>query len=657
MPFWWRRRRRYWFTNNKRFRRRKRKYPFRRRRFYKRRRTTKLNRRRRRRHRKVRKKKQTITVKQWQPDSIRRCKIKGIDIAVLGAEGTQFNCYTTVRNDYVQPKVPYGGGFGVQNFTLRYLYEEYTLHNNIWTATNIQKELCRYLRCRLTFFRHPNQDFIVAYSRQPPHNIDKYTFPSTHPHQMLLDKRKKIILSQQSKQNGKYFVTMNIKPPKQMLTKWFFSKNFAPQSLFLLKSTVANFRYSHLSGKNQNLLVNITSLNPGFYHNGNWAQVSTKYLPYSTISLPLTYKYKDKTGTEKTGQLNPTTYNESVNITKGFFSQPFLFATQVLTPQLHPTATIPLVGGRYNPTIDDGVGNQIYLHSILTESWPPKEDKSLIIEGLPLWLGLWGYLTFVRTIKNIDYLRSSVVVLKSKYIYIYPQQGAGTYYIPLDMDYIQGKKPYDLPISESEKNRWYPDTTWQTKSLNAIVESGPYVPKLSDETYSTWELKFKYCFYFKWGGSHLPEEPVKDPNALDTYNVPDTLKKTIQIINPEKQTTESIIHPWDLRRGLIKETALKRMCDHLETDSEFEPITEDHPKKKKRKGAALQNPEEETQEIQNCLQNLCEQSTLQEQPEDLQQLIIKQQQYQQTLKYNILKLIFDLKEKQKQLQLQTGLLE
>ena len=474
---------------------------------------------------------------------------------------------------------------------------------------------------------------------------------------MLLEKRKKILLSQASKPNGKYFKRITIKPPKQMLSKWFFTKNFAPQTLFVLKATVANFRHSHLSGKNQNLLVNIVSLNPSFYHNGNWSQSAHRYYPYSTISLPLTYEYKDKTGKTQTANLNPNSYNEDVDYKKGFFSNPFIFATTIKTRGGTPTATIPLLGGRYNPTKDDGVGNQIYLHSTLTESWPPKEDKSLILEGLPLWLGLWGYLQYVRTIKNIDYLKSSVVVLKSDYIYAFPQEGAGKYYIPIDIDFAQGKKPYDVPISESEKARWYPDTSWQKKTLNAIAESGPYVPKLSDETYSTWELKYKYSFQFKWGGSHLPEGPVKDPNALDTYNVPDTFKSAIQIINPEKQTTETIIHPWDVRRGLIKETALKRMCEHLEIDSEFEPLAEGSPPKKKRKGAAFQNPQEEIQEIQSCLQNLCEQSTSPEQEESLQQLIHKQQEYQRNLKYSILKLIFDLKDKQKQLQLQTGLLE
>ncbi len=100
---------------------------------------------------------------------------------VLGAEGTQMDCFTQQRELYVPPKVPWGGGFGVENITLEYLYEENKFKNNIWTASNIAKDLVRYLGCAVEFFRHPDTDFVVSYNRQPPHKIDKFTYPQTHP--------------------------------------------------------------------------------------------------------------------------------------------------------------------------------------------------------------------------------------------------------------------------------------------------------------------------------------------------------------------------------------------------------------------------------------------------------------------------------------------
>ncbi len=195
MPFWWNRRKKPWYGI--RFRRRwRRRWPKRRRRkIYKRRRARKPYRRHRRRRYKVRRKKRKITVQQWQPDSIKKCKIKGVGTAVLGAEGTQMNCYTAEKNKYVPPKVPWGGGLGLENFTLKYLYEEYNFKNNIWTASNKYKDLCRYTGTSVTFFRHPETDFVVAYNTQPPNTFNKYTYPAMHPQMLLLEKHKRIILS------------------------------------------------------------------------------------------------------------------------------------------------------------------------------------------------------------------------------------------------------------------------------------------------------------------------------------------------------------------------------------------------------------------------------------------------------------------------------
>ncbi len=58
----------------------------------------------------------------------------------MGSEGRQFSCYTVVKNKYWPPKVPSGGNFGCEKYTLAYLYEEYKFGNNIWTKTNISKE-------------------------------------------------------------------------------------------------------------------------------------------------------------------------------------------------------------------------------------------------------------------------------------------------------------------------------------------------------------------------------------------------------------------------------------------------------------------------------------------------------------------------------------
>nr|UHM27184.1 MAG: ORF1 [Torque teno midi virus] len=664
MPFWWNRRKKPWYGwrfKTRRYRRRR--WPRRRRRtLYKRRRTRRANRRRRRRKYKVKRKKKQIIVRQWQPQSIRKCKITGIEPLVVGAEGAQIDCYTLTKTDYVPPKVPWGGGFGIENFSLKYLYSEYSYHNNYWTSSNSQKDLCRYMGCKITVFRHDYIDFILSYDTQPPHVLNKYTFPACHPHQQLLQKHHKIILSKLSNPNGKYHKTFRIRPPKQMLSKWFFTKAFAPHSLVVLKVAAANFRHANLSGKNTNMLVSLHSLNLSFYKNPDWAQQKTSgpYMPYNQIQNNLQYVVViNKVETQKTMSLTSTSsYSDSIDYDKGWFNPMFLQAKYIGTKG-SPTATHQIIAARYNPNIDDGVGNQIYCVSTLASTYdPPRTDKQLLIEGLPLWLGLYGYYSFVKAVKTEDFLKAHVIVLSSKSLYCYPEIGSCTRYVFIDFDYITGKKPYDQVITTQQKKLWYPDMHWQKKSMNAIVESGPFIPKLSEETYSTWEINSRYSFYFKWGGAQTDEPNIKNPEELPTYDVPDSMPKAIQIVNPEKQAPETILHPWDYRRGFIKEKALKRMCTNLETDSEFQYSPETTPKKKQRMQATLPNPQQENQEIKSCLLSLCEENTWQEAKEgNLQQLIQQQQQQQQKVKYNMLKLLIDLKEKQRMLQYHTGLLD
>ncbi len=587
---------------------------------------------------------------------------------VLGAEGKQCVCYTNVKNATTPPKAPGGGGFGCEQFSLESLYTDFLFRKNVWTKTNILKDLCRFLYCKVTFYRHPETDFIVAYHRQPPFEISKDIYTMCHPVNMLLAKHKIIIPSKFTNPKGKSKIKKHIKPPKQMLTKWFFSKQFSDFGLLLLSGSALNLRYSHLSASNENLLINITSLNPKFYQHTNWAAAhahTSPYKPYDNISSALQYKAYVREGgklVEKTFNLPDritTDADVAISYDKGWFSSPILKAIEWTVKPI-PQAIRNIIYGRYNPTRDKGTGNKIYIISILADTWnSPTHDKQVVLEDLPLWLGVYGYISYLQTIKPDDWLASSIVVLVSEAIYCYNMIGACTMWAPIDGEYIDGKKPYDLPITQLEKTKWYPNYKWQLKTLNSIVESGPFVPQYSEEKYSTWELKYHYDFCFKWGGPAMPEKDVKNPKDLRIYDVPDKQLGRIQICNPAKQSTETIFHPWDSRRGLIKEKALKRMCQHLETDTEFECSSEEGapPKKKERQGAALQNPYQEEEEIQQCLQTLCKENTCQEETQEVQQLIKQQQDHQQQLKYHILKLLIDLKTKQRQLQLHTGMVE
>nr|UHK04628.1 MAG: ORF1 [Torque teno midi virus] len=665
MPFWWRRRRRYWWGRYRNKRRAR--WPKRRRRRPRyRRKTRRFTRRGRRKRRKVRRKRKAINIKQWQPESIVNCKIKGYTATIVGAQGRQMFCYTAHKTESVAPKTPYGGGFAYDVFSLKYLFEEWVFHNNIWTASNLLKELCRYLRVRMTFYRDPKTDFIIAFDIQPPFNLTKWTYPALHPHQMLLQKHKIILLSKSHNPKGKLYKRISVRPPKQMINKWFFSSSFSPYPLIAIKATSCNLQYSFIGCCNENPQVGFYYINHGFFQNANWGQATTSYyLPRDNLAIPQTYK--DDKGTfnvPDTTHQNDFTgtspqYYLSVSYEYGWFNKRATHSKVYIGTV--EAGIQPFNVAFYNPYLDKGDQNEIYLTSILTKTWdPPKTDTSLYLSGLPLWMGLYGFVSYVKQIKEKEnVLDEYVLVIRSPAIFPYSQIGAGNFYMPISQNFMDGYGPSKQPPTAKMKRLWYPTLRHQIDILNIFVTAGPYIQKYNDQKESNWELKSKYCFYFKWGGSYHTEKEVQDPTKQDTYDVPDKFTSAIQITNPEIQTTETIIHPWDYRRGYIKESAIKRMCENFSVDSDISTDAEEPQKKKpKREGPQLCIPGQKDPETQRCLRYLFEESTCQDPKtqEEMQALILQQQHQQLELKRNLLHLLTELKQQQKMLQLQTGML-
>nr|UHK05299.1 MAG: ORF1 [Torque teno midi virus] len=674
MPFWWKRRKRPWF-GRWRWRKRYNRYKNRKtRKRYARRRPRRFTRRRRRRRRKykVRRKRPTITLKQWQPDSVVFCKIKGQELLILGAEGRQMRLFTDVKGDTVPPRTPTGGGSAYWVPTLGYLYSELKFHANIWTKSNIYKDLCRYLKVKITAFRHPSIDFILQYDRQPPYNVNKTTYMSTHPQQLLQQKHHKVILSTQTNPNGKLYKKFTVRPPKLMIQKWFFTDAFSKYPLLLLKASAADFKYSYLQCCNENQQLNMYYLDILFYLNGNYASTTTRggYLPYATAPTgKSTWTVKYISGKREQIQIDTTNYNTSISYTSGWFTSKLLRAIALWhdtlrtteEEQKNPSANLPVNNCIYNPNLDSGKDNMIFLHSIHKESWaPPTTDLELIIPNVPLWLGLWGLFDYVNKIKNSskdEFLKTHIVGLRSTALLYLPQSGSSKTIVPLDKAFINGNTFFDQIPTYHDKQFWYPTCLNQQQILNAIVETGPFVPKLGNITNSTWELKINYNFQFKWGGPHITDPEIMDPKNQGHWDDdPRPNNATVQIKNPEKQKSESFIQPWDLRRGFIKESALKRVYENLSIDTSFQPTeTGSPPKAKKRKLPTVKTQEQKNKKVLSCLHSLYEESTCQDQtPQTLQQLIQQQQEQQHQLKRNILQLIFDLKRRQELLQLQSG---
>lgn len=570
-------------------------------------------------------------------------------------------CYTDDKDDWVPARAPGGGGFGVEVYTLSYLYDQYKLKQNIWTKSNALTDLVRFTGVKIKLFRHPIVDFVVSYSRMPPFKLTVDTYMNAHPLSLLLSKHRVIVPSRKTRPNGKPFVILRIKPPKLMLTSWYFQESFANEKLFQLSAAACDLRYPHLSCCNTNQLISLLTIDIQFYTQGNWgnAQPTPGRQYYNpTGNMKPSLEITTPKGETKTVTVTQTTYAESVSFTQGWFQPLLLSAIKVKSQEVQPIGAL-----RYNPTLDDGRNNSVWFSSILTASYDrPRTDKNLIIENVPLWKALFGFANFVQKVKGEkNFLKSYVLLVSSPYIFPFKNIGTQNYHMPIDRSFVDGKGPYNDYLTTDKKTKWFPTLEHQQESINAFIKCGPFVPKLENQKDSTWELYIKYYFFFKWGGGPLPDEKAADPSQQVTYEPSSAIRQATQIINPEKQKISKMLHSWDYRRGVITKTALKRMYEDGETDTDFQADADSRhmlpPAPKKTKN--LQTEEDQEKEVQACLLSLYEEPIFQETEEtpNLLNLIQQQQQQQQQLKLNLLQLISNLKAKQRMLQLQTGLLD
>lgn len=488
-------------------------------------------------------------------------------------------------------------------------------------------------------------------------SITKHTYPDTHPQKLLLSRHKRIIPSRITQPNGKSRVTFRIKPSKVTLAKWFFQEHLADTGLCMIQAAACSLPYAHIGSESQNQIINVFGLNTALYKFGDWGAAQTNYKPYD--NPPQIIQYKTAGITAPQTFTLPVTYAQAVDYNTGWFNSKWLQATSITTPE---ALALPILAFSYNAQIDDGEGNNVWFKSTLVKNYDqPKSDLDMIISNMPIWQCLYGYTDFIRVVKpDPNLLDSYVILIQSKYVLPFSGHGTGNYWMPIDANFVKGNNPYGAPVYSEQKKKWFPRVKHQQETINAFVKSGPYIPRYENQRKSTWELHAFYTFYLKLGGTFTEEEAVVDPKKQGDYITPTMLKETIQVINPIKQKARHMLHSWDWRRGLITKSALKRILQDPETDTDFQTDADpvQPPKKKKKTTKVLSYPPKEKEDLQAALLSLCEESTYQEPqtPQQLQQLILQQQQQQTDLKFNILRIISDLKEQQRVLQLQTGII-
>lgn len=185
-------------------------------------------------------------------------------------------------------------------------------------------------------------------------------------------------------------------------------------------------------------------------------------------------------------------YLSSVNITTGWFTKAILQSKGTEKPKIEKPPTFLC---RYNPMIDTGAGNKVWLKSTLNDHWtPPTTELYLLFENEPLWLCLYGWFDYINDLKPVyNIFEYYTLVIQSKYFQTaYTQKN--NIIVPIDESFISGKGPYNSTPTDKDSQKWIPVLKHQQQSINNIVKCGPYIPR-PYAPYSNWELHCDYCFF------------------------------------------------------------------------------------------------------------------------------------------------------------------
>nr|UGV34085.1 MAG: ORF1 [TTV-like mini virus] len=573
--------------------------------YYRRRRFGKSIFRRKRRRRRVRrknffkhKKAKTIKIRQWQPTSIKKCKIQGYLCMFQAGPGRYGNNYALWKESFFPQHYPGGGGWSIQQLSLGTLFKEHTDYMNYWTKSNDRMNLCRYLGCSIQLFREPYTDWIFTYFDNIPKTVNKWFYASHHPIKLLTTKRKRTIPSFQTQPHKrKPYKTIFIPPPKIMKNQWFFQSNLADYPLITFAASACSL--TGMFGSTKAISNNATFYcldtsqftTPTFQWRSSTPETQWGYTYGTNYLYGLQHAYetwtqnKDKDGTylgntmKQQSGIPMTHQTQSTTYTVDKWGNPFywqyasgdypLFTSTSNPANIIKSQGTPLTEGqkkdahyifkaRYNPFHDKGKGNVVYFLPTYDKSktdWEPLSDPDLKFENFPLWLTCWGIEDILKRMGKCHNLDMDwVMVIKSSYIL--PPEKA---YVILSYDFVHGRGPYDTEkefMTTDDLTHWYPRFKYQRQAIDNLIRTGPAVA--TGDNVQNIQAKIKYNFFFKWGGNSSPQETIRDPNSQPITPSPDNIYSNNEIIDPSTDITTEI-YPWDFRRDFLTTTATERI--------------------------------------------------------------------------------------------------
>lgn len=596
------------------WRRRRRWYPRRRRwRFYYRRPRKTF---RRRYYNRVRKpfKLKRLRLLQWQPRSIRKCRISGLLCLFQCNKYRIGNNYILYQNSIIPELTPGGGGFSIQQISLQSLYLEHQHVNNWWTQPNTNLPLVRYIKCKLKLYQSEDVDYVFTYQRNYPMSSTQLSYPSAQPSVMMLLNKTIKIPSKRTQKWKKPYKRITIPPPELLTNKWFFQKSLANTPLVLFTAAAASFDHYYIQTDSQSDNTTVPCINTNLFQNRQWGQNDLYHIKMigdkkiylwatwahleTETSLPLgkqmillangktytpgtDFEHIPQTSTEKKW----ADYKTRIHLHTG---NPFY--TDYLTQQEHESCTFyqstedpstalpssesspietnkftkihnPLIYYcRYNPNNDKGDSNKTYLLKNYQHEhgWDPYNNPKLELSGFPLYINWWGFLDFQRKqheLTNID--TSTIMVTTTNQLH--PELPA---YVPIGHDFITGRSPFESNVNPQDSNRWYPQVQFQEQTVNILLKCGPGTPKFNGKV--TVEAKLKYDFYFKFGGDPAPMVDVTNPTQQPQYPIPNNGLQTTSLQDPTTPP-ELFLYNFDQRRDYLTNKATKRINKDWQT--------------------------------------------------------------------------------------------
>nr|UGV34630.1 MAG: ORF1 [TTV-like mini virus] len=551
-----------------------------------------------------------IVLTQFQPKTIRKSKIKGPICLFQTTNKRLVNNFDMYETSEVPEHQPGGGGWGIKVFTLEGLYSEHIYGRNIWTVTNQDLPLVRYLGCSIRFYQSEYTDYVATYSNQLPLQSSLGMYNAMQPNIHLLLKNKITMPGLKTYKRKVPYKKVFVPPPTQLENKWYFQQNIAKTPLLMTRVTACSLNKFYIDPDHINTNLTITSLNVSLFSNRQF-QDATDYHP-KTVGTINYYLYSTTqnppyNGPLKLKMLIPLTdtmiYKPGINYeeykrnntTKGwndwkteytiYSGNPFhanylsvgepvfligkkpsdLFSSEEGETSDYTTAELTKTI-RYNPYNDQGQTNICYFKANFKSetTWQPPDNPDLTNENLPFWLLLWGFSDWHKKIKKHLHIDSSYILVM-RHI---PLALNTEYIVPLSDSFLQGKSPFspeEQPIG-ADRTTWHPQFQHQAEAINTICSSGPGTTKIPDN-YSVQGL-MKYSFYFKWGGSPPPMSTIEDPIQQPTYPVPHNFNLTTSLQNPETDPA-SILWSFDQRRHTLTKKAIER----LQKDTGIKTIT------------------------------------------------------------------------------------